>query len=70
MLNVAIAVIGGQSDVEFFNTIVDNSHVLGVTVNVAISSESVSLCDLVTRPCQEERVDDALPPKKHISKSP
>jgi uncharacterized protein (DUF2236 family) len=31
MLNVAIAVIGSQSDVEFINTIVDNSHVLGVT---------------------------------------
>jgi hypothetical protein len=31
MLIIAIAVIGGQRDVEFFNTIVDNSHVLGVT---------------------------------------
>jgi hypothetical protein len=31
MLNVAIAVVNGQSDVEFFNAIIDNSHVLGVT---------------------------------------
>jgi hypothetical protein len=31
MVTIAIAVIGGQSDVEFVNTIIDNSHVLGVT---------------------------------------